>query len=125
MPTCHGLDVYRLPCLLLTCALRAGRASGSTVGASVAGAALPRGPCGQQPKHTGRRLAAQQQQPGARVSELSALASAPGSTYYVLNPGGDLEDTQKCFEALFERQEGWQVRGAHPASWPLPATALA
>ena len=32
------------------------------------------------------------------------------STCYALNPGGDLEDTQKCFEEWFGKTLSWQVR---------------
>ena len=37
------------------------------------------------------------------------------STFYVLNPGGDLADTQSCFEDWFAKQLGWQVGMHHGA----------
>ena len=33
------------------------------------------------------------------------------SAFYALNPGGDLAETQRAFEAWFRRLPGWEVRG--------------
>ena len=33
------------------------------------------------------------------------------STFYLLNPGGDLPETQHCFEKWFSSELAWEVRG--------------
>ncbi|XP_024524696.1 separase [Selaginella moellendorffii] len=38
----------------------------------------------------------------------SRPAVNPHSTFYLLNPGGDLESTQSAFEEWFRRQKGWE-----------------
>ena len=46
------------------------------------------------------------------ASQAAAARVELASTFYVLNPGGDLADTQSCFEDWFAKQLGWQV-GVH------------
>jgi hypothetical protein len=41
------------------------------------------------------------------INEYKDLSISRKSAFYVLNPGGDLKDTQKEFESLFKRYEGY------------------
>ncbi len=38
------------------------------------------------------------------------------STFYALNPSGDLADTQSTFQDWFSGMRGWQVGARHPYS---------
>lgn len=41
----------------------------------------------------------------------------PTDTYYVVNPTGDLKNTQRTFASWFEREAGWTgVIGRHPST---------
>ena len=41
----------------------------------------------------------------------------PRLTYYIINPSGDLKNTEKTFAKWFEREEGWEgVVGKPPTS---------
>ena len=45
----------------------------------------------------------------AQVATKGALVDLR-STYYMVNPSGDLPATQATFQELFQKQAGWQVR---------------
>eukprot|EP00198_Chlamydomonas_reinhardtii_P000240 XP_001689575.1 separase, cell cycle protease [Chlamydomonas reinhardtii] len=52
----------------------------------------------------------------------SSPAALPTSAFYLLNPSGDLADTQSAFQQLLEAQAGWQgVVGQQPSARALLA----
>ena len=45
------------------------------------------------------------------LEQLSKLpVMDPYNAFYLLNPSGDLSNTQSAFEDWFKNQQGWQVR---------------
>lgn len=85
IPCCRGQEVYRILSLPVACAqaqAQARMAAPTNAGGS------DEVPCSN-----------------------SGAASAGGSAYFVLNPSGDLADTQRTFQPLLEGQPGWRVRG--------------
>ena len=95
-----GTEFYRSPSLLLSCCLATQRAHLSGGGATPSqpsSVALTAGPTSSN-----------------ALPSVPSPASLPPlvdlrSTYYLLNPGGDLVDTQRCFEDWF-RNLMWKVR---------------
>ncbi|GAX72830.1 hypothetical protein CEUSTIGMA_g285.t1 [Chlamydomonas eustigma] len=60
---------------------------------------------------------------GSQVAADAVACIQLSRTYYVLNPGGDLTDTQSRFEALFQSQPHWHgASGTHPSSKHLIAS---
>ena len=105
IPGLRGGELYRSPSLALSC-LSAERLRKRPAAA----ASLPLPP---PPPH--------RRGPDDHPRVESSVADEPGvdlpsvdlrSTCYALNPGGDLVDTQRCFEEWFGRTLGWQVREA-------------
>lgn len=47
----------------------------------------------------------------------SSPAALPTSAFYLLNPSGDLADTQSAFQQLLEAQAGWQVSMVYTAAY--------
>ena len=125
----HGLsqvEVYRSPSLLLSClaagmhmdmAQKQGQPAGQGLGA---GATQVEPAAGVAPKARRGKAGSRAAQPAAQSS--SAVVSKPSdgarasdarvdlsTTFYVLNPAGDLPDTQQYFEAWFSQQLQWQA----------------
>uniref|UniRef100_A0A7S3QRU2 separase n=1 Tax=Dunaliella tertiolecta TaxID=3047 RepID=A0A7S3QRU2_DUNTE len=138
-------DLYRTPCLPVAAAsaacLHAARApaglhhAAATHSEDAPGGEVASGKRGRSRAKSGtssksRELAqagggsqaGSQQQDGQDGTSDAAAVIDLHSTYFVLNPGGDLADTQACFQAWFADQLGWQGVSGHPPS-PKDLTA--
>ena len=106
MPCMRGQEVYRSACLMATCATAAGLA----VASSSASAAAVAGTKGKSAG--GRKAAAVSQPPSSNPTPplpQPQLQLDLSSTFYLLNPGGDLLETQQSFEPWFSSIGAWQV----------------
>ncbi len=96
IPCCRGQEVYRILSLPVACA--------------------------QAQKQACAAAAAISSAPDEASGSTGTAASAGGSAYFVLNPSGDLVDTQRTFQPLLEGQPGWRVRGILRARQRLSLT---
>lgn len=124
------LDMYRVPSLAVAAATaamlrdkqQAAGAPGSTSSQSAVASAVA--PTEKLVRGRGKKAAVPVAPPTAPAAE--PLAGTDGArpgggdggvtaqvdlsnTFYMLNPGGDLMDTQQCFEDWFASQLNWQV----------------
>lgn len=128
----HGLsqvEFYRSPSLLLSClaagmhmgtAQKQGQPPGQVPGAGATQVELA---AGAAPKARRGKAGSRAAQPAAQSSSAGVSRPSDGArasdarvdlstTFYVLNPAGDLPDTQQYFEAWFSQQLQWQVASA-------------
>jgi separase len=92
IPCCHGKEVYRILSLPVACAVEAAPARQLCAGADQS---EPRGTSDAGDKAGG----------SCGPSLTTGL-----SAFYVLNPSGDLLETQACFQPILEAQAHWEVR---------------
>lgn len=122
MPSLRLAQVYRMPCLLLACSaarMQAGShqhtqpTSGSDVHTNPSGPVNVMSDVGtsrpfvehEQPTSTGPDLPTEQHhKPKGEVHTIDM-----SNTFYLLNPAGDLVDTQRTFEGRFTEEFRWQV----------------
>lgn len=112
-------EVYRMPSLLATAArLHVMRGNHLTVAAVAPAASIPV-PAQQPTSKAGRRSKApvtgvtnSTAGSGDSTGYPAAATVDLSCTYYLLNPGGDLVQTQKAFESWFCEELGWKVRHA-------------
>ncbi|GLI70087.1 hypothetical protein VaNZ11_014863 [Volvox africanus] len=108
IPCCHGNDLYRILNLTTACATAAqlterACASGNFVGQGEGLGATGR--CGS-----------------TSASDNNAAPAYTPSAFYVLNPSGDLLDTQRFFKPILEAQPLWEgITGERPCAKTLLA----
>ncbi|GIL44124.1 hypothetical protein Vafri_1659 [Volvox africanus] len=107
IPCCHGNDLYRILNLTTACAIAAQlteRACASGIFAGQGEGLGATGRCGS-----------------TSASDKSAPSCTP-SAFYVLNPSGDLLDTQRFFKPILEAQPLWEgITGERPSAKTLLA----
>ncbi|GLC69429.1 hypothetical protein PLESTF_000829800 [Pleodorina starrii] len=106
IPCCHGKEIYRILSLPVACAAAVQRPGmGHASGASDFGGAAG-------PAKSG----------GKRESSSTGNMKPGVSAFYVLNPCGDLVETQSFFRPILEAQPLWEgITGERPSSQALLA----
>ncbi|PNH10462.1 Separin [Tetrabaena socialis] len=134
-PCLRGQQVYRILSLPLACSAAASAAAAPPVSSGVADgctaeASGAKVAVGATAARGGPRARNAAPPPHCAASSSSSAppttsTSAPGgpagpSAFYLLNPSGDLADTQRFFQPLLEAQPGWQgLVGERPAARAL------